>query len=220
MSRLLSRFASRLDSWLFGGPFEGALARRYARVYRPGFGDLDRRLLERWQGELATATTVLDLGSGPGHLACQLGQSCPDATIIAVEPSGDFPGAAGRAHSIRARAEALPLADRSIDVAICLSSIRHIADRGAALGELRRVVAPGGVAFIVELDPRASRQRIRNHSRSLRSLRGRATFGPLCVRLAPDAADIASTARRVGWAQIAITADRDQPVFIMRLAQG
>ena len=68
---------------------------------------------------------------------------------------------------LRARAEALPLATAAIDLAVSVSAIRHVGDRGAALAELRRVVRPGGAAWLVELDPAASRARIRAHAEGL-----------------------------------------------------
>jgi len=77
----------------------------------------------------------------------------------------------------KARGEALPLAERSIDVAICLSSIRHVKDRARTFAELRRVVRDRVV--IVELDPDADGRRIAAHADRLGSAVLRVAFGPL-----------------------------------------
>jgi ubiquinone/menaquinone biosynthesis C-methylase UbiE len=116
---------------------------------------------------------------------------------------------------VRAVGEALPLADRSIDVAICLSSIRHVRDRAATLRELRRVVR--GLVVVVELDPGADRRRVAAHIDGLGSPLLRHTFAPLVLRIAPPAAAIAALARDAGFAIRALRPDPVQPVYVMEL---
>jgi ubiquinone/menaquinone biosynthesis C-methylase UbiE len=139
--------------------------------------------------------------------------------VIEIEPSPDFaPGAAvSGAVRVRARAEALPMASASVDAAVSVSAIRHVADRGLALAELRRVVRPGGVALIVELDPEAPPARIASHARGVRSWVMGAMFGPLVVATAPPADVIAEAARRAGWQHVARRDDTIQPVYELRL---
>jgi ubiquinone/menaquinone biosynthesis C-methylase UbiE len=103
-----------------------------------------------------------------------------------------------------------------MDVAVCLSSIRHVRDRPAALRELRRVVRSRAV--IVELDPAADRARIAAHADRLGSALLRRSFGPLVVRTAPPAAEIARLAEAAGFALASCDPDPIQPVYIMELA--
>jgi ubiquinone/menaquinone biosynthesis C-methylase UbiE len=198
-----------LDRLLYRHPFEGASARRYVRDERPAFGDLDDRLLD----SLALDPTgrLLDLGCGPGTFARAAALRHPGLTIVAIEPSRDFvqPG------MVRARGEDLPLADATIDLAVCLSSIRHVRDRRGTLRELRRVVR--GRLVIVELDPAADRTRIAAHAGHLPPML-RHVFGPLVVRTAPPAATIAALAKESGFTRCSLRADPIQPVFIMELA--
>jgi ubiquinone/menaquinone biosynthesis C-methylase UbiE len=208
---------SRLDRWLYRYPFEGPSARRYAGTQRCGFGDLDDRLIQRWKADIAASRAIVDLGAGPGVFAARLAAAHPRAHVLAIEPSADLARAMAHAPRIRARAEALPLAGGSIDMAVCLSSIRHVNDRAGALAELRRVIAPAGVLHIVELDPAASAERIRGHARAMRSWLPRLCFGPLVVRTAPPAAAIANLARTAGWQCTSMDSDPFQPVYIMRL---
>ncbi len=132
--------------------------------------------------------------------------------MIAVDPSRDF----ARGGVVRARGEALPFADRSMDVAVCLSSIRHVGDRRAVLRELRRVVTDRLV--IVELDPAAERARVAAHADRLGTALCRRAFGPLVVRTAPPAAEIARLAAAAGFSLARCEPDPIQPVYVMELA--
>jgi ubiquinone/menaquinone biosynthesis C-methylase UbiE len=201
-----------LDRLLYRHPFEGGSARRYARDERPAFGDLDERLLDRMAPLLAGARRLLDLGCGPGTFAAAAAARHPGLGVIPVDPSRDF----ARNGVVRACGEALPFADRSIDVAVCLSSIRHVRDRAATLRELRRVVH--GRLVIVELDPDADRTRIAAHADRLGSALLRRAFGPLVVRTAPPVTEIARIAEAAGFARTACAPDPVQPVYILELA--
>ncbi|MBS1123143.1 MAG: type 11 methyltransferase [Deltaproteobacteria bacterium] len=198
-----------LDRLLYRHPFEGGSARRYERDERPAFGDLDARLLDRLA--LTGTEHLLDLGCGPGTFtACATGRH-PGLVIAAVDPSHDF----ARPGIIRAAGEALPLADRSIDVAICLSSIRHVRDRARTLAELRRVVR--GRLFIVELDPAADRTRVATHADRLGSPLLRRAFGPFVLRTSPPATVIAALASAAGFELRSLEPDPIQPVYVMEL---
>jgi ubiquinone/menaquinone biosynthesis C-methylase UbiE len=205
-----------LDRVLYRQPFEGASARRYAVKARPAFGDLDERLLDGMAQLLASARCLLDLGAGPATFAARAAARHPGLGVIAVDPSRDFARRQPGVHTLRACGEALPLADRAVDVAICLSSIRHVRDRAATLRELRRVVA--GTLVIVELDPGADARRIAAHADQIGSALLRRAFGPLVVRTAPTAATIAALARDAGWQLRARRDDSTQPVYVMELA--
>ena len=213
-----------LDRVLYRRPFEGGGARRYARDQRRAFGDLDERLLDRLAPHLTGARRLLDLGCGPGAFAAAAAARHPDLAVIGVDPSRAFarPGVdLSRAARpgvtwVRAAGEALPFADRSMDVAVCLSSIRHVRDRRATLRELRRVVH--GCAVIVELDPAARGARVAAHTGGLASAVYRRAFGPLVLRTAPPAAEIARLAEAAGFALVGCAPDPIQPVYVMELA--
>jgi SAM-dependent methyltransferase len=87
--------------------------------------------------------TVVDVGCGDGALVRRLAAAGADA--IGVDVRVD------RAHGGRflvGGAEALPLEDRSVDVAVFMRSLHHVPDPDAAFPELRRVVRD--VVYIVE----------------------------------------------------------------------
>lgn len=200
---------------LFAHPFEGRSARRYAAGERPAFGDLDDRLLDGWAAQLERSATLLELGCGPATFARRAAARFPHLAVIAVDPSRDFARQHASVHVARAAGEALPLADASIDAAVCLSSIRHVRDRAAVLRELRRTVR--GPLWIVELDPSASAARIAAHADRLHSPVLRRVFGPIVVGMAPPAAAIAASALAAGWRTTDHRADPIQPVYILEL---
>jgi hypothetical protein len=71
---------------------------------------------------------------------------------------------------------------------------------------------------VVELDPGAARERVREHADRLGSPLLRAMFAPLVLRTAPPSDAIGRLARMAGWESIAIDDDPIQPVYRMRLS--
>ena len=112
-------------------------------------------MMEDWAIKVADAATlkpgqrVLDVACGTGVLA--------RAAIPRVQPGGSVagldknPGMLAVAASIapdvawrEGTAESLPFADGTFDAVACQFGLMFCADRRAALGEMRRVLAPGG----------------------------------------------------------------------------
>jgi ubiquinone/menaquinone biosynthesis C-methylase UbiE len=204
-----------LDRVLFRAPFEGASARRYAVSARPAFGDLDERLLDGMAPMLASARYLLDLGAGPATFAARAAARHPALSVLAIDPSRELSRERPGVAVLRGAGEALPLGDRAIDVALCLSSIRHVRDRAATLRELRRVVH--GSLVIVELDPDADARRVATHARRIDIPLLRRAFGPLVVRTAPRAESIVALAATAGWRVHARRDDPVQPVYVLEL---
>ena len=97
---------------------------------------------------------LLDVGCGTGFvidLARDLfaridGVDVTPAMLERVDRSG------GHVHLHEARAEALPFADGSFDMASSYAFMHHVADHRAILREVRRVLRRGGL-FYVDLEP-------------------------------------------------------------------
>jgi len=51
--------------------------------------------------------------------------------------------------SIAAAGEQLPLANRSVDIAICFNALDHMRDPAVALAEIARVLRPGGMLLLM-----------------------------------------------------------------------
>lgn len=99
---------------------------------------------------------VVDIGCGGGRLVRELAGR--GARMIGVEISEDQLAAAlsaddGSGAQYRVgRAQELPLADGSVDVAVFMRSLHHVppADLSATLAEARRVLRPGGAVYVAE----------------------------------------------------------------------
>jgi SAM-dependent methyltransferase len=118
----------------------GAVATHYER-YRPGPpAEAVAWLLPEPVG------TVVDLGAGTGALTRLLGARAD--RVIAVEPDDRMRAVlvdeVAGVTAVDGRGEALPLADGTVD-AVLASSSWHWMDPVPALGEVHRVLVPGGL---------------------------------------------------------------------------
>ena len=107
----------------------------------------------------AATKTLLDLASGTGDIAAhwrRLGGGAVLATDInasMLAHGRDRAISRGLVADFRyvvADAEALPLPDRSVDVAAIAFGLRNCTDKQAVLREARRVLKPGGRFFCLE----------------------------------------------------------------------
>ncbi|MGN6371644.1 MAG: methyltransferase domain-containing protein, partial [Solirubrobacteraceae bacterium] len=109
-----------------------------------------RRVLERTIGGLSlpAGARILDAGCGSGRNMVDLAHH---GTVTGVELSPTSVRLA-RERSIGEVVEGsvldMPFDDGSFDVSVSLDVIEHLSDDVAALGELRRVTAPGGVLLV------------------------------------------------------------------------
>ncbi len=99
--------------------------------------------------EVRSGQSALDVGCGPGALTAGLVAHLGADAVCAVDPSESFVAANRQRHpgvEVRqASAEELPFADHRFDVAVAQLVVHFMADPVAGLGEMRRVVRPGGV---------------------------------------------------------------------------
>ncbi len=109
--------------------------------------------LQQVVGPLA-GCVVVDIGSGDGSLARALAEA--GAEVSGFDPLGPAqpwtPMAAGRYRLVREGAEALPLADGSVDLVLFIYSLHHIppAILPGVLAEARRVLRPAGHLYVAE----------------------------------------------------------------------
>lgn len=102
---------------------------------------------------------VLDLAGGTGDLAKLFAARVgPGGTVVHTDINGAML-AGGRDKlldaglvlpTVQCNAEALPFADRSFDIVSIAFGLRNVTRKDAALAEMRRVLAPGGVAVVLE----------------------------------------------------------------------
>ncbi|MDD9937299.1 MAG: class I SAM-dependent methyltransferase [Myxococcales bacterium] len=111
----------------------------YRRQRRP-----DPRIAAQIHRALGDARRVCNVGAGAGSYEPE------DREVVAVEPSLEMVAQRPPGPVVRARAEALPFADRSFDAATALLTIHHWEDVERGLQELRRI-AP--LRLIFTFDP-------------------------------------------------------------------
>lgn len=140
--------------------WQGAMQRLgYQQAYRQLFADL------RNQGVLPpmTATTrVLDCGIGTGALSLALATACPgltqldgvDLSAAMVQVAADNLATVGvKLVGRQANAERLPFTNGEFNLVMAAHMLEHLPEPTRALGELMRVLKPGGVLLLLINQP-------------------------------------------------------------------
>ena len=111
--------------------------------------------------ELRPGMRLLDVGCGPGSITRGLAERLPTGQVVGLDLSRETLEAARRDAEARGLANlryeagsvyALPFPDASFDVAYAHQVLQHLRERGAALREMLRVVRPGGLVAVRDVD--------------------------------------------------------------------
>ena len=93
---------------------------------------------------------ALDVGGGTGRAAAAIR---PETVVVDAAP-GMLRRARSKGHStVAGDATRLPVADDSVDATLVVDALHHMPDHHGVVGELYRVLRPGGVAILREFDP-------------------------------------------------------------------
>ena len=180
----------------------GRHAAWYSRLSAFALRWLYRGVARRMLVDLSHSATVLDVGTGPGHLLVELARRRADLHIEGVDPSADMVDhaargiatarLAGRAHAQLGTAERLPFPDQNFDGVVSTLSSHHWADPAAAIAEQLRVLRPGGQLWVVDLrglTPATVREELRDRSPAVVTTRPRigwlASACVVCHRAVP-----------------------------------
>lgn len=112
---------------------------RYSRLLAAEFAD---------SVGVSAPMMAIDVGCGPGALTSALVDRLGSGSVFAVDPSPPFVAECRARHpgvDVRiGRAEEIPFADASFDVAMAQLVLHFVSDPTAATKEMRRVLKPGG----------------------------------------------------------------------------
>jgi len=133
----------------------GQVARRYDLANHLLSGGLDfwwrhraAEIVRQWKPR-----RVLDLATGSGDLALTIARKLPEAEITAADFSPEMLAIArtkGVANTVLADALQLPFTEGCFDVVTVAFGLRNMADWGAALAEMARVLTPGGHVLVLD----------------------------------------------------------------------
>jgi ubiquinone/menaquinone biosynthesis C-methylase UbiE len=143
----------------------------YARLARTSLMRLIyRRLIQDLGASLPPGTHLLDVGTGPGYLLGYLARARPDLSLWGLDFSPAMIRRARARHGVAPRwlvADAcrLPFAAGAFGQVVASFSFHIWPCPVAGLLELRRVLAPGGRAWVYELRREASLQNLRAFAR-------------------------------------------------------
>ncbi|HEX7256148.1 MAG TPA: methyltransferase domain-containing protein [Gaiellaceae bacterium] len=124
--------------------FARYLERRELRRPDPVARDIRRKALAGLRGR------VMEVGSGDGRSFEHYPSEVAEVVAVEPDPTARTAAASRAAESavpirlVGGTAEALPAADGSFDAAVVMGVLCSVPDPAAALGELRRVLRPGG----------------------------------------------------------------------------
>ncbi|MBN2028350.1 MAG: methyltransferase domain-containing protein [Actinobacteria bacterium] len=176
---------------------------------------------------------ILDVGSGPGLLAAMLAEKYPHARVVGIDFSPRQVRTANRLLSRRqagncsfhvGNADDLPHEDNSFDLVVSTFSLSSWPDIKRGLAEIRRVLACGGKACIIDADSSATEEEIRLFARAYAStginryvnewITRRLVFGPAIAITNHKAATLAENA---GFSSVAAEKLPGIPFFILEL---
>ena len=104
---------------------------------------------------------VLDIGTGPGLLACELAEAvAPTGRVHGIDPSEAMLALArsrasvpaGRLEFSAGVANVLPFPDASFDIVTSTQVYEYLTDLAGALAEAHRVLRPGGRLLVLDTD--------------------------------------------------------------------
>lgn len=139
--------------------FDEKEARRVEAIYQtPDVVAQRERVLDALA--LRSGERVVDLGCGPGLLALQMAErvgpggeiQCIDASESMIALARRRCAAADRVHLRVGDVAALPYPAETFGAGVCTQVYEYVAEIDRALGELYRVLTPGGRAVIVDTD--------------------------------------------------------------------
>ena len=109
------------------------------------------------------AKTILEVGAGSGRYGLMLAKDFPNATVVETDIVPESLEAIKRAtqelalSNVRIEVQnvlAMTIPDSTADVVFCDAVIQHIPEHAVAIGEMARILKPGGVLILSSVNKR------------------------------------------------------------------
>jgi ubiquinone/menaquinone biosynthesis C-methylase UbiE len=147
---------------VYGKAYGGSAPENYQRYFVPLIGGPFAEDLIA-ETALGPGERVLDVACGTGVVARLAAERVgPSGTVAALDLNPSMLSVARSVPSTGAAiswyettAESIPLPDAAFDVVLCQLGLQFVADKSAALREMRRVLAPGGRVLVTTPPPNA-----------------------------------------------------------------
>jgi ubiquinone/menaquinone biosynthesis C-methylase UbiE len=159
------------------GPMDGWIARAYDRGVQGAFRDLVSGTFDDVSSQLGGVRRLLDVGCGPGQFTIMAAERLPSAEVVGVDLAPTMielarrhaaaTPAGGRVRFEIGDAMTLPFPDASFDAVLSSGSIKQWPSATRGLAEMHRVLAPGGRAFVLEVNTEAPAAAIEAQRRKL-----------------------------------------------------
>ena len=147
---------------VFGQQYGGTAPVNYQRYFVPAIGGpLAADLIE--EAALRPGERALDVACGTGVVARLAAERVgPGGTLAALDvnpamlsEARSIPSSGAAIQWYETSAEAMPFPDDAFDVVLCQLGLQFVADKKAALSEMRRVLVPGGRVLVSVPPPSA-----------------------------------------------------------------
>ena len=142
-------------------PFDEAASRRIEATYSTP-DVIEQRRIVRAALDLEPGQDVLDIGSGPGFLACEMAEAVgPGGSIRGIDSSDAMLSVARQRRPTTGsapvefgpgQATELPFPDGAFDVVTSTQVYEYVHDMPAALAEAHRVLRSGGRLLVLDTD--------------------------------------------------------------------
>jgi ubiquinone/menaquinone biosynthesis C-methylase UbiE len=147
---------------VYGKAYGGSAPENYQRYFVPVIGGPFAEDLIA-EAALRPGERVLDVACGTGIVARLAAERVgPGGTVAALDlnpamlsVARSVPSTGAAIRWYETSAESIPLPDAAFDVALCQLGLQFVADKSAALREMRRVLAPGGRVLATTPPPNA-----------------------------------------------------------------
>lgn len=191
----------------------------YARCAAPAMAGHHRQVAALVARDLRPGGRCLDVGCGTGRFPALVARMRPDCLVVGIDPSASAIVCCRRDHRGRrhlhfrcAPAEAAPFSAGTFDVAIATGVIKHCPQPLQALAGIRRVVRPGGILRLYELDPSATSERFAGLVTESPAVAEKLLRRFILPKSLPGSG-LCEVARATGWSVMALEPIPDLPLY-------